>query len=369
MHQLELPALRSDDPLGFLAALGILELTTATLPTEPYLHWKGPAGAAVLTTDQPLTLDTLTELLTTHLPPKPATTARTTGEPADSAETEDGEGEDADAAGTGGEVWDSFPHVPGLLTRPREDPTAPNEALRMRVDTAHQTLRELAQSERETGDRHARWFTSLTNVMCFEDTKPKTGKNDPGPAEESGSVTVRRTPVTPLIAAAGQMTITGLMQKAVLGCRKDPRQIRSALDGWRRVSDYASANFDHRSLGDAHTNSEGKAYQRGAPGPTWLALHALATFRLTATGRTQAAASWDTTDSRGALRWPAWTPPLTTTDVTVLLEHPAVRATEPDTNRNAGMLTNLGVTALYTAPRTGLKQSNGPLAASRHLWP
>ncbi|MER6399869.1 hypothetical protein ABT263_28085 [Kitasatospora sp. NPDC001603] len=369
MHQLVLPALRSDDPLGFLAALGILELTTATLPTEPLLHWKGPAGAAVLTTDQPLTLDTLTELLTTHLPPKPVKTARGTGEPADAAETEDGEGEDADAAGTEGEVWDSFPHVPGLLTRPREDATAPNEALRMRVDTAHQTLRELAQSERETGDRQARWFTSLANVMCFEDTKPKTGKNDPEPTEEPGPTTVRRTPVTPLIAAAGQMTITGLMQKAVLGCRKDPRQIRSALDGWRRIPDYASANFDHRSLGDAHTNSEGKAYQRGAPGPTWLALHALATFRLSATGRTQAATSWDTTDSRGALRWPAWAPPLTTTCVTVLLEHPAVRATDPSKNRNARMLTNLGVTALYTAPRTGLKQSNGPLAASRHLWP
>ncbi|MEV4613495.1 hypothetical protein AB0K43_12965 [Kitasatospora sp. NPDC049258] len=369
MHQLELPALRSDDPLGFLSALGILELTTATLPTEPLLHWKGPGGAAVLTTDQPLTLDTLTKLLTTHLPPKPVKTARGTGEPADTAEAEDGKSDNADAAGVEGERWDSFPHVPGLLTRPREDATVPNEALRMRVDTAHQTLRELAQSERETSDRHARWFASLANVMCFEDTKPKTGKNDPESTEEPESTTVRRTRVTPLIAAAGQMTITGLMQKAVLGCQNDLRQIRSALDGWRRIPDYASANFDHRSLGDAHTNSEGKAYQRGAPGPTWLALHALATFRLTATGRTQAATSWDTTNSRGALRWPAWTPPLTTTDVTVLLEHPAVRATEPGTNRNVRMLTNLGVTALYTAPRTGLKQSNGPLAASRHLWP
>ncbi|MFJ9444948.1 hypothetical protein ACIRRH_24165 [Kitasatospora sp. NPDC101235] len=369
MHQLELPAFRSDDPLGFLAALGILELTTATLPTEPCLHWNGPAGAAVLTTDQPLTLDTLTQLLTTHLPPKPTTAGPGTAEPEDSAETEDGEDQDADTASTKGESWDPFPHVPGLLTRTREDATAPNEALRMRVDTAHQTLRELAQSERETGDHQARWFASLTNVMCFEDLKPKTGKNDPEPAEGSQLATVRRTPVTPLIAAAGQMTITGLMQKAVLGCHKDPRQIRSALDGWRRIPDYASANFDHRSLGDAHTNSEGKAYQRGAPGPTWLALHALGTFRLTATGHTQAATGWDTTDSRGALRWPAWTPPLDATAVTVLLEHPAVRATEPGTNRNARMLTNLGVTALYTAPRTGLKQSNGPLAASCHLWP
>ncbi|MDY0810572.1 hypothetical protein [Kitasatospora purpeofusca] len=366
MHQLELPALRADDPLGFLAALGILELTTTALTTKPRLHWNGPAGPAVLTTDQPLTLDTLTNLLTAHLPPKPAPTA---GQPDDTAETEDQDDEDTDTAGTKDEGWDSFPHVPGLLTRTREDTTAPNEALRLRVDTAHHTLRELTQTERETDDRQARWFAALTNVMCFEDVKPKTDKNDPEPVEGPTPTTVRRTPVTPLIAAAGQMTITGLTQKAVLGCHNDPRQIRSALDGWRRVPDYASANFDHRSLGDAHTNSEGKPYQRGAPGPTWLALHALATFRLTATGRAQAATSWDTTNGRGALRWPAWTPPLTSTAVTVLLEHPAVRATEPGTNPNTAILTNLGVTALYTAPRTGLKQSNGPLAASRHLWP
>ncbi|MGW4812517.1 type I-G CRISPR-associated protein, Cas3-extension family [Kitasatospora cineracea] len=366
MHQLELPALHADDPLGFLAALGILELTTATLTAKPRLHWNGPAGPAVLTTDQPLTLDTLTDLLTTHLPPKPTPTA---GQPDDTTDTDAQDDEDTSAAGTRNESWDPFPHVPGLLTRTREDTTAPNEALRLRVDTAHHTLRELAQAERETANRQARWFASLTNVMCFEDHTPKIGKNDPEPAEGSKPTAVRRTPVTPLIAAAGQMTITGLAQRAVLGCHNDPRQIRSALDGWRRVPDYASANFDHRSLGDAHTNSEGKPYQRGAPGPTWLALHALATFRLTATDRTQAATSWDTTNRRGALRWPAWTPPLTSAAVTVLLEHPAVRATEPATNHNTAMLTDLGVTALYTAPRTGLKQSNGPLAASRHLWP
>lgn len=122
-------------------------------------------------------------------------------------------------------------------------------------------------------------------------------------------------------------------------------------------------------LGDAHTNPEGEAYQRGAPGPTWLALHALATFRLTATGRSQAATSWDTTNARPALRWPAWTPPLTATAVTVLLEHPAVRATDPAQRRNATMLTNLGVTALYEATRTQRNSSDGPLAPSTHLWP
>ncbi|GJF33652.1 hypothetical protein KNE206_63520 [Kitasatospora sp. NE20-6] len=368
MHQLELPALRSDDALGFLAALGVLELATATLPTPPRLHWKGPAAPAVLTTDQPLTIEDLADLLTTHLPPKPTTTAAAPEEPDE--ETDDTENQDGDETDTpDGEDarWDCFPHVPGLLTRTREDRTAPNEALRMPIDTAHRLLREHAATEREGGGHQARWFAALTNSMRFDDVAPKTVKGAPQPA--AGAATVPRTSVTPLIAAAGQMTTAVLMQKAVQGCHQDPRQIRAALTGWRRVPNYASANLDHRSLGDAYTNSEGKAYQRGAPGPTWLALHALGTFRLTATGRTQASTSWDTTDTRGALRWPAWTPPLTTTAVTVLLEHPAVRATEPRTTRNARMLTNLGVTALYTAPRTGLKQSNGPLAASHRLYP
>ncbi|MFB7124308.1 hypothetical protein [Kitasatospora sp. NPDC056273] len=349
MHQLELPALRSDDPLGFLAALGVLELTTAVLPAKPRLHWKGPAGAAVLSTAHPLTLDTLTELLTSHLPPKPAQRSK---------KKVNGEEPENPAAAV-----DPLPHAPGLLTIPRDDdPTARNDALRMLLDANHDLLRQLARAEREDGNHLARWLAALTNSMCFQEFTPdsKTGG--------SGNTVVRRTRTTPLIATSGRMTLAIVMQKAVEGCHQDPLQIRSALTGWRRIPEYAPANLDHRALGDAHTNPEGEAYQRGAPGPTWLALHALGAFRLTAIGRTEAATSWDIAEG-GALRWPAWTPPLTTTAVTVLLEHPAVRAPEPATPRNGRMLTDLGVTALYAAPRTGTSKYASPLGAGRPLWP
>lgn len=48
MARLELPALRANDSLGVLAALGLLELCRSGLKVDARLAWSGPDGAAVM---------------------------------------------------------------------------------------------------------------------------------------------------------------------------------------------------------------------------------------------------------------------------------------------------------------------------------
>ncbi|MFE3182798.1 hypothetical protein ACFXKR_18280 [Streptomyces violascens] len=326
MHQLELPALRSDSPLGFLAALGILELTTPLQDPPPRLSWHGPAAPAILHTQQPLTHTQLAELLRTQLPKDP--------------------------------LKEPLSIAPGILSLPREK-GAPNDVLRMPIHLALARLRAHTAAERDHGSPHARWFAALVNQLRIElkDSTTKPGRHQS--PEASWFATL-----TPLFAPAGQMTLTNNWTKAAEHCHAHPEQILTALTNWQRVDGYAGANLDHFSTGDAHMVSHGKPTQQGVPGATWLALHAFATIRLTGTTRNAAATSWDTTTGP-ALTWPIWHPPLTRTAITTLLEHPAVRNPTP----KAPQLDALGVTALYTAPRTRLANSYGPLKPGQPLYP
>ncbi|MFJ9855266.1 hypothetical protein [Streptomyces sp. NPDC101150] len=326
-HELELPALRGDSALGFLAALGVLELTMLTLDHTPRLSWRGSAGPAVLHTGQPFTHEALADLLQAHLPAKPA------DEP--------------------------LPAAPGILSLSRhqadEVPT-PNEPLRMPIALALQRLRDHTSAERLNLSPAARWFTALVNQL---DLGPATSGSKPGPLES------RYTKTTPLFSPSGQMTLANNWTKAAEHCRQDPTHILAALTSWRRVEKYAGANLDFGSTGDAHTTSHGKAAQQGVPGATWLAFHSFGTFRLTGTGRRGYATGWEHTPTGPAFTWPTWHPPLTPTAITALLEHPLLRTPNPDPTK----LSKLGVTAHYTAVRSRLSNSYGPLQPATLVTP
>lgn len=326
MHQLELPALLSDSPLGFLAALGILELTEPQLAQPPRLSWQGPAAPAVLHTHEPLHHAQLAELLQAQLPEHPAK------EPLDIA--------------------------PGILSLPKEK-NAPNDALRMPIRLALQRLGEHTRAERENGSSGARWFTALVNQLRIA---PKDPTNRAGQREAPNDTWFTTT--TPLFAPGGQMTLANNWTKAAEHCQKHPQQLLTALTGWQRIEGYTGANLDHFSTGDAHMASHGKPSQQGVPGATWLALHGFATLRLTGNTRHGATTSWNTTTGP-AFTWPIWHPPLTRTAITTLLEHPTVRTPTP----NPTKLQALGVIALYTAPRTHLTNSYGPLKPGQRTYP
>ncbi|MFF9785134.1 type I-G CRISPR-associated protein, Cas3-extension family [Streptomyces nigrescens] len=326
-HELELPALRGDSALGFLAALGVLELTALTLDRTPRLSWHGPTGPAILHTHQPFTHESLAGLLQTHVPEKPA------DEP--------------------------LPAAPGILSLSRhkaDGAATPNEPLRMPIALALQRLREHTNAERLSHSPGARWFTALVNQLNLG---PATSGSQPGPIE------TLYTKTTPLFSPSGQMTLANNWAKAAEHCRHDPTHLLASLTSWRRVEKYAGANLDFGSTGDAHMSSHGKAAQQGVPGATWLALHAFAAFRLTGTARHGRATGWERTPTGPALTWPTWHPPLTPTAITTLLEHPLLRAPNPEPAK----LSNLGVTARYIAARSRLSNSYGPLQPATLVTP
>ncbi|MEU4347003.1 hypothetical protein [Streptomyces sp. NPDC023838] len=325
-HELELPALVSNSPLGFLAALGILQLTDPILGQPARLSWRGPDAPAVFHTHQPLTHQTLADLLSAQLPDDPAK--------------------------------EPLPLAPRILSLPR---TGPSDALRMPIDTALHHLRSLAQAEREHRTPTAHWFTALVNQLSIAATEKNPGNTRP----THGKQPALYTSSTPLFGRGGQMTLANNWIKAAEECRKDPTHLLAALTAWRRVDGYAGANLDHHSTGDAHMVSQGKPTQQGVPGATWLALHGFATFRLTGDTTYAQTTSWDRTAPNGALTWPIWQSPLTTTSITTLLEHPLVRTPNPDPAK----LRNLAVTAIYSAPRTRLPQADGPLQLGRRTYP
>ncbi|WP_327693359.1 type I-G CRISPR-associated protein, Cas3-extension family [Streptomyces sp. NBC_00459] len=342
-HQLELPALHSNDPLGFLAALGVLELADAALDEAVRLSWRGLAAPAVLHTDQPLTLNQLAELLVRFLPTAPAK--------------------------------EPLPAAPGILGLPRDTgPGAPNDALRMPIEQAHRLLRDFATAERLDNDPRARWFAALVNQLCV--TPAKKLKDEPqqehqGVTAAASSVPLQKhtlyTESTPLFAASGQMTLANNWVKAAEQCIRQGAHVSAALTGWIRVPDYTGANLDYRSTGDAAMTGDGKPSQQGVPGATWLALHAFATFRLTGNTMTSATTAWDSSGDLPALIWPVWTSPLSKTAIRALLEHPLVRADDPA--RFDESLTNLGLVGICSAHRTKLSNSYGPFEPGQVVWP
>lgn len=330
-YELQLPALRSDNPLGFLAALGVLNLTTALLDHPPRLSWHGPAAPAVLHTHTPVTHTTLADLLTTQLPPK-----------ANKSEPEP----------------EPLPQAPGLLSIKRSD-GGPLDGLRMPIRDALARLRTYADAERIETTATARWFTALVNQLATE------SPSQDGAAKTKRTDAPRYTRTTPLFGRSGQMTLAGTWTDSIKAIQGNPGQILTALTGWQRVEGFTSANLDPNDLGDAHMVTTAKPARQGVPGATWLALHGLLTTRLTGDGRRDQTTSWYNTAGETGLIWPAWQPALTTTATTVLLEHPLLRTTRPDPTK----LRNLGVTAIYTSTRARTSKGFGPLQQSKTIYP
>lgn len=328
-HHLELPALYGSSPLGFLAALGTLHLTHHLLDQPPRLSWNGPDAPAVLHTHQPFTHESLAALLSTQLPAQPDK--------------------------------DPLAVAPGILDQPRHSrPGAPNDPLQMPIDHALTQLRAHAKAERDHGDNRAQWFTALVNTLSI--TPGKEAKDGASTRKTThGDIGTLYTRTTPYFGRSGRMTLPNNWAKAAKHCIQNPDHIHAALTRWQRVDDYAGANLDHFSTGDAHMVSHGKATQRGIPGATWLALHGFVAFRLIGNTNRPHATSWDTTHH--AFTWPIWHPPHSTTALTALLEHPSIRTQTPNPTR----LHNLGVTALYTAPRTRLPYGDGPLEPGQRI--
>ncbi len=314
MTRLVLPALRGDDTLGFLAALGLLELCDSGLHVPVRLGWEGPGGAAML--EAPYDdVDALASAV----------------------------GQFATALSAEGRLipgTDVSLIRPPLGTHARRAMEDPGSLDPMRLPISPAIARFQAMQDAETSDAarvDARWLTALVNQVA--------------PAKRDASD--RR--LTPLYSPSGQMTLHQLYRDALEAVESRPGLLHEALSGWRRYPG-AGANLDSRALVDAAEASRGKSANREVPGATWLALQSVPWFTQVGDGIRGETAGWLYPRGGALLRWPIWRPLLDPEAVRVLLSHPMVTADvlAPET-------AVLGVCAVAQAGRRALSKSAGPL--------
>lgn len=320
-----LPGLRGDDPLGFLAAIGLLSLSEQRELPELRLAWHGGRAPVAGVEGAVHSLEELGRELRAAF----------------------------DRLREQGAV------IPGVTSDLPIKPVGTTDPMRM---TRSEMRALYADADGEWIDGRsawaARWLLALTAQTATKGT-------------ERGDVEL-----TPFYAPTGRMTMrTSIFEKTMAAVEAvgGPGDV---LTGWRRVP-YDGANFDERAKRDAGVTTSGEPDNRGAPSPTWLAAMAMRFFPMTDDGRGTAAVGWQrirlypgyTTRS---LIWPIWQPPLDPVAVRALLAHPALRlevssGTNPVPARPRD-LAALGVTHLFGSSRRTLQQGDGPLGPARLIW-
>ncbi|MEU7587082.1 hypothetical protein AB0A95_12340 [Micromonospora sp. NPDC049230] len=304
-HSVELRALDGRDPLGFLAALGLLRLLTDEASLDVKLSFNDATAHAIL--HGPLaSVDDIVEQLVAILESIPA----------------DGVLPNAPA---------TFPEAKaGIGTDPMRSP-------RGTYRTAYTAL---------TGDGHQpaldRWLSALVTDLATDDKG--------------------RVAITPYAAPAGQQSFRTMFTKPLEHIRPDPRtHFHEALTRWRRVDGYTGEYLDHRAIRTAADHPTGKSDPAGVPAATWLAIMALPLLHLTGTGTSPRATCWHhhPTYRQPVMTWPLWRQPLNTHAAIAILEHPALRP--KPTHHNRDTQPALGIFATASAIRTRSKNSAGPL--------
>lgn len=330
MGRLELPALRANDSLGVLAALGLLELCTSGLKVGARLGWSGPAGTAVVQAP----FAGLAELA--------AALADYAGELSRSDRL------------TPAEDRALITPPLGAKARKQLEDAGALDPMKLTSERAVRRFQMLQASDLcGQGSVDAGWLTALVGQLSL-------AKRDAAD---------RR--LTPLYSPSGQMTLHQLYRDALTGVVERPAAFTEALSGWRRVQG-TGANLDSRALVDAVDAASGKSANRYVPGATWLALQAAPWFTQVGDGVAGEAVAWRYPPGGARLRYPIWTPLLEPAAVRVMLSHPAVRwqptAPPAATRAAAQQRRELGVCALYEARRRALSKSAGPLQPPELLW-
>ena len=338
MTRISLPALRSDDSLGYLAALGVLETLASVEGHDARLGWDGLGGSAVLVVDL-ADPDAVADQLRSV-----ALRMRAQGRlvPADAA------------------LVESRRTQAERRARKEEGIEEKNDPMRGSPAVVRDRLLAVAALEREGDSQTARWAAGLLTMLAVD--------------RQGTSL------LTPLYAPVGQQVLSQLLG-AYLDWATQEGVLREALVGWRRRPD-SGANLDHRALRDGAWSARGGAENTAVPGATWLALMATPLFRQVGNGKSGEAVGWHR-DRRSVrprrLIWPVWTEPRNLPGVEVLLAHREVtrmaeavlaqrRGAKAAVPKSSG-LKALGVVALCSAARTPLGNADGPLRSTEVLWP
>ncbi|PZG39895.1 hypothetical protein C1I98_22990 [Spongiactinospora gelatinilytica] len=293
MITVELPALDGRQPLGFLAALGLLRVLAQERDIPARLSFSATSATALL-----------------HSPlESPEQIAAVLAEVV--------AGIEAPAVLPG--VPAGFPPTAGIgkdpLRWPRED------------------YRACAEQLKETHPRAARlWLPCLTTDLAID-------------SQGRGAI-------SPFLAPAGKQNSRTFFEKPLQAVQANPGHLLEALVRWRRVEGFTGEYLDHHVLRSAADDSRGRTGQEaGVPGATWLATMALPLFRLAGDGSRVRCTLWHRIAHEHIMIWPLWRPALDLEGVRRLLEHPASRPIDDAPTVSTTAWEPLGVIAAYGARR------------------
>lgn len=337
MTELRLAALRSDDTLGFLAALGVVELLRASGNESVKLGWEGIGGCAVLDVAHRSVGELAEGLVKIALELRAYQRLTPAVDP------------------------EMVPRASTAADRRTAVEKMALDPLKMTVQVAIARFRQLQSAEQDHPNSvDPWWLTGLVNQLAAAN-----------PRESD----IRR--LTPLYAASGQMTVHQLLRESLDDVLRRPGRVLEALVGWRREPG-TGANLDDRALVDAVAGSAGTAENRAVLGACWLALQAIPWFTQVGDGVHGDAVLWTRGVGGSWLTWPVWGPPLDVPAMRVLFRHPIARHAPPPAKapRLAWSVTDsqmrqaraLGVDGLLRAGRRALSKSAGPLRAPEILW-
>jgi hypothetical protein len=323
----EMPALIGDDPLGFLAALGVLRLAVDELGWDATLAWpSGPRNGAILSnTPTDATADSLVERL-------------------------------SEVAATTLQVGRLIPSVDGFP--PLKTETEGSDPVK---DLSFDERNALAIASGFAGDdgRMTGWL--LATFSLGATPMPKSDARDRLTAG--------------FVRPTGQVTFDRSLRSGLKDATAD--HLSEALHGWVRRDGVTGHYFDQRAIRDEFVgmHTSGQMKNAGVPGASWLALMALPMFPVRTNDRLKAATVAFRKRPRqpGRLVWPIWSSPLDITGVRALLDHPDLQRLGRDHEAEAAWMTtrrlrNLGVSAMYVSERQpGPQGGDAALGASQLL--
>jgi hypothetical protein len=172
-----------------------------------------------------------------------------------------------------------------------------------------------------------------------------------------------RADLTPFCAPSGKQNLRTFFDKPLTAVRNDPSLLNDALTGWRRVEGFTGEYLDHHVINSAADDPRGRlGAERGVPGATWLATMAIPLLRLAGDGQKTDATLWHQAGRRRIMIWPLWHEPLDLTAVKVMIEHPCLT---PDPARAAPTIRSsawaaLKIFAVYGAEREHIQGRKFP---------
>ncbi len=308
---IELPALRADGVLGFLAAVGVLRLVVDELDSPgSTLCWpNGAENSAAIDTGVASDIDSLAQGLFTIV-----------DRCRDAGHLIPGRRE-IPLRATGGDAMNglSFPEGRGL-------------AMSLADDSVGQ-----------------RWLMSMVSAS--------------GPDENEHLARSRWWAVGP-----GPVTIAGTLEKA-LEPIESADDLVGALRSWRR-HDWVGGYLDHAAdvgkerIPGTRRADESKA---GVVGATWLALMSTVLFPIRSPEATRhETVGWSVIERRPTFGYPVWATPLDRSSIESLLDHPALIRTH---SRGSTELAVLGVSSVWHSRRMRSGNNNTAMTPAFKVWP